>query len=130
MKKCTVHDPGSHDGNPLKMLGGTANFFQPVDITELAKNLLRQGKRVVVTPVHIYAGRDGEPHRHRGLTVEFPLSGKGHLKTPGENLELGPFDVVVIPPGAAHVAVSDNGNPLVLAAIYVGAEGDRQGFLE
>jgi quercetin dioxygenase-like cupin family protein len=62
-----------------------------------------QGETLDVAIVHFTAGAATPPHVHHGGQTLVAVAGTGYVEAGGERAILHPGDVVVTPPGEAHV---------------------------
>lgn len=64
-------------------------------------------------------GRGPRLHRHPYEEVFIVASGRATFTLDGDEVEAGPEDVVVAPPGTPHRFVNSGGEPLRLTAIHL-----------
>lgn len=59
-----------------------------------------------------------ESHSHPTEEIYLVVRGRGVVEVDGERREVGPGDVIEIPPNAPHTMICENSGPLLWAALW------------
>ena len=77
--------------------------MKPEEISELYQRKVALGENIMVARVEVKAGATTQPHQHESEEVVIVLTGKWRfLLTNGEEVTLGPNQMLSIPPGTEH----------------------------
>jgi len=102
------------------------------NISRTEVNILHEGRahvwRLIVDPakgssfgyfndVYIYPGQPVPLHSHDEEEIFYFLSGQGEIEIDGEIREVGPYDIVYVPPRTMHATRCKGTYPLRLIAV-------------